>query len=484
VETPSPFLKLVAHHVGARGFGVSLNVPAAFRQDVVHVLYEADAECVERMLRDAASAHSRLLAERYVLPYCLGRRRGTSTFNIMANSYASSVFPPDPRMFGYYCEIAIDAAVYDVAYREMLEVVRRVDVEVHSLDELFAEGKIPLAAQPDVLSIDTQGSELDILEGARRVIDEGVLGIVCEVEMIPMYAGQPLLGDILNFATRHGFIFAGFTNLHELSPARAPIGFRGKAFPGFGDALFLRDLDTLTEGTFAPESLYVMTRKLAFISLCFGYVEYALAAIRAGRRLEDRVSPALRSKLQALDYAKVLDQVESVAEEAGGLFPPLYAMPDDARAREDGRTSWYDKYHQKAMGHFNAVAAASGAPPPGASTGHADGLPRRVARALRRLPGGDRVLSSRVATALRRALALGVTRRAAPVPPTSAPHETPGHPWLGIPHQTTFEALLEAWGFSGPAAVVRQRRLAAERYVRTLDAELYDAGAHVHLPRS
>src|SRR5882672_8550221 len=109
-------LKLVAHHVGARGFGVSLNVPDRFRDEVVHVLYEADAECVERMARETTSAQAQLLAEKYVLPYCLGRRRAVSSLNVTANAYASSLFSPDPRMFRYYCEIPIEAAIYDVAY--------------------------------------------------------------------------------------------------------------------------------------------------------------------------------------------------------------------------------------------------------------------------------------------------------------------------------------------------------------------------------
>src|SRR4051812_32325765 len=112
-------LKLVAHHVGARGFGVSFNVPEAFRREVVHVLYEADRDAVERMKREGESAHSKLLGERHVLPYCLGRRRGSALLNITANAYASSILTPDAGFFErYYCEIPIDAATYDVTYRD------------------------------------------------------------------------------------------------------------------------------------------------------------------------------------------------------------------------------------------------------------------------------------------------------------------------------------------------------------------------------
>src|SRR4051812_14380010 len=97
--------RLLAHHVGARGYGVSFNVPPAFRGDVVHVLYEADSECVERMLAQADSPQAQMLAEKHVYPYCLGRSRGRAKLNITANSYASSLYPPNPEFFRNYCEI-------------------------------------------------------------------------------------------------------------------------------------------------------------------------------------------------------------------------------------------------------------------------------------------------------------------------------------------------------------------------------------------
>jgi len=35
--------KILAHHVGGRGFSVSFNCRPVFSDDVVHILYEADA---------------------------------------------------------------------------------------------------------------------------------------------------------------------------------------------------------------------------------------------------------------------------------------------------------------------------------------------------------------------------------------------------------------------------------------------------------
>ena len=481
MQNKNPILKIVAHHVGARGFGVSFNAPDAFRPEVTHVLYEADAESVERMRHDADSPLAQALSEKYVLPYCLGRKRSSASLNITANSYASSLFPPDPGFYQYYCEIPIDTAIYDVAYREMLEVARKTDVQVHSLDELFAEGKIPVATPPDFLSLDTQGYELEILEGAKNALSQGVLGIVSEVEMIPMYSGQPLLGDILNFMTRQGFIFAGFTAIYEISPHRAPIGFRARAFPGFGDALFLRDLATLTGERLPADRLYVMAAKLAFIAVCFGHIEYGLKAMGAARGVRDCVTPELHSRLKTMKYVQFLEEMERLVDRPDGVFPPLYAMPDEARPAGDSRTSWYDKYHQAALKHFNEVAAAAGSAPAAA-----DGLRRIAKAAARRIPGANSLRFSRFARTVRRLLEPNAVSPEMPDTPASisSPAVLAPHPWAGIPQRTDFEKLLDDWGFTGLARLVRQRRLVAERYVRTLEPVMYRAGSEVHLPRS
>ena len=289
--------KIIAHHVGGRGFGVSLNAPAIFKTDIVHVLYEADANCVEEMNRSFDTPQAEHLDERYLFPYCLGRSSSRGRLNITANTYASSMLAPDPSFFQYYCELKIGPAVYDVTYDDMLKVVKQVEVEIHSLDQLFSSGELQAKLRPDFLSLDTQGLERDIMEGAQRVIQEGVLGIVAEVEIASMYEGQPLLGDVLHVMNSYGFHFAGFTNLQEISPYRAPIGLRGKSFPGFGDALFLRKVETFERMGLSNPELFLKASKLAFISLVFGHVEYALKALSLATSLRSEVQSDILKRL-------------------------------------------------------------------------------------------------------------------------------------------------------------------------------------------
>src|SRR5262249_22535305 len=185
--------------------------------------------------------------------------------------------------------------------------------------------------------------------------------------------------------------------------------------------------------------------------------------------------------MKSLKYFAFVDEMEKLADTSGGLFPPLYAMPDEARAAGDTRTSWYDKYHQIAVNHFNEVAAAATSSPRGV-----DRLRRIAKAAARRIPGANSLRSSGFARTVRRLLQPSSESSGVPDPPASIsfPGISAPHPWDGIPQRTDFEKLLDNWGFNDLARLVRQRRLISERYVRTLEPAMYRAGSEVHLLRS
>ena len=56
----------------------------------------------------------------------------------------------------------------------------------------------------DFIKIDTQGSELDILEGSLDFLSRTV-GIEVEMEFVEVYKGQPLFDEVNSFLTRNGF---------------------------------------------------------------------------------------------------------------------------------------------------------------------------------------------------------------------------------------------------------------------------------------
>jgi FkbM family methyltransferase len=278
---------IVAHHVGGRGFGVAFNTPPVFDSDIAHVLYEADPACAATMQAENKRRNV------FVLPYCLAERDGDATLHVTANPYASSLLSPSADYAKYYCEVMlsgelegvdVQGAYYDALYRKENKVVGIQLVPTRSLDSLAAENALPLGRLPDFLSLDTQGSEHAILQGARDVVGRSVLAIATEIEFHPMYDRQPLFSALLDLATNDGFHFAGFTHLQEISSHRAPVGQRAKGFVAFGDAIFLRSLETLERMPGTPEERHLKALKLAFIALNFGYLEYALQVLEHALR--------------------------------------------------------------------------------------------------------------------------------------------------------------------------------------------------------
>jgi hypothetical protein len=54
------------------------------------------------------------------------------------------------------------------------------------------------------LKMDTQGSELDVLLGAMRILDAMSL-IEVELSLLPVYDSAPIFGDVHGLLARHGF---------------------------------------------------------------------------------------------------------------------------------------------------------------------------------------------------------------------------------------------------------------------------------------
>ena len=334
-------LKIISHHVGARAFGVAFNAPDEFASEVFHVTYEADLDCFAEMQETMERDKDRF-KNMVVLPHCLGKERCPAKLNICRNAFFSSLYAPNDYYGQYSCELqyllSVDKPsqpsvdIYDVLYGYDMEVVKTIDVDVLPLDYLFESKKIASELAPDILSLDTQGSELDILFGAKELVLPRTLAVVTEIEFLRLYANQPLFSDILDFMEKSGFHFAGFTHLQEISPHRVPIGLRGRGFTAFGDGLFIRRIETLADIYPNPEDRHLAAMKLAFTALTFGYTDYSFAALEyAGKNAIDSVTEADFSKL---GYYRFLRELQNIAVSKAGYTPPYQKL--ERRAPIDG----------------------------------------------------------------------------------------------------------------------------------------------------
>jgi FkbM family methyltransferase len=90
-------------------------------------------------------------------------------------------------------------------YRENTPAFNNIEpteVTTVALDSYVAENNLPL---PDIIKIDTQGSELDILKGGTYCLKNASI-VILEVPLLPYNEGSPEISEILNFMLKHRFV--------------------------------------------------------------------------------------------------------------------------------------------------------------------------------------------------------------------------------------------------------------------------------------
>lgn len=267
--------KLAIHHIGARGPTQAFPANPAFDASIVNVLYEADPDCIEELEALNKGRAARVV----VLNECVSGTGGQRTFCDAHHGYGSSMLEANAELQSLY--IPAHWIDYDYTVYDGISAKSRRQVATRTLDQVAADrADVPL---PDFISLDTQGTELEILRGAPAAL-EACVAIVTEVEFVPLYAEQPLFGEICDFLTGRGFIFARFFRLLDGSLHRAPIGLRGNGIPVTTDALFLRHPASIVASRGAERDKGLRLAKLAFFSISQGYLEHALWALEEAKR--------------------------------------------------------------------------------------------------------------------------------------------------------------------------------------------------------
>lgn len=124
-------------------------------------------------------------------PFMLGDG-GSMPFHITRYPGCSSLYEPDPEVIDSF--FGIGAADPGGNFH----VERTVRVETTRLDD------VPDLPRPDFLKLDIQGAELMVLQNGQRCLSHALI-VETEVEFVPLYRGQPLLGDVQRFMQDRGF---------------------------------------------------------------------------------------------------------------------------------------------------------------------------------------------------------------------------------------------------------------------------------------
>jgi FkbM family methyltransferase len=189
------------------------------RHLINYIGFDADsAECA----RLNAGNHD--LSKRELFPFFVGPETGEAQFHFFKSSGESSSLRPDPRfarLFG----------------GDGFAIERTVTVEATSLDDFF-RGRSDIS-RPDIIKLDTQGTELSILQGGKECLRTACL-VEVEVEFTSMYEGQPLFPDVMRYMLDSGF---ELLYLNRVFQQRKDYRGFAKGQLTFGDALFYRRED-------------------------------------------------------------------------------------------------------------------------------------------------------------------------------------------------------------------------------------------------
>jgi FkbM family methyltransferase len=214
-----------------------------------------------------------------VFPTALAARSGNIELHLTTEAGDSSTLAPNRPFLDRF------------PHAERFDVIETRTIAARTLDEQLDEGGID---RVDFIKLDTQGSELMILEGSAETLRRGVFGIEVEVELNPMYERQPLLADVDRFLRPLGY------ELFDLEPRRWK--YRGGEELALGrgqiawaDAFYFlgpdRALSFLAEGgSVNAESL----ARVVVTCLLYDLGDYALALVGA---VSGDIDPPLRDRL-------------------------------------------------------------------------------------------------------------------------------------------------------------------------------------------
>ena len=157
-------------------------------------------------------------AARFV-PVALGAEPGLATLYMTKDPGGYSVYPSSTD------------AVENHPGLEGGRVMDTMVISMTTLDDWCREEGVD---RVDVMKLDTQGSELDILQGAAATL-AGVRAIEVEVQFNELYEDVALFGDLDRFLRAHGFVLWRLKNLSHYAQYGVPTDWQTRDVQNFDE---------------------------------------------------------------------------------------------------------------------------------------------------------------------------------------------------------------------------------------------------------
>jgi FkbM family methyltransferase len=192
----------------------------------------------------------------------LNRQRGEFSFYSTRRQQCSSFFVPNRALLDRFHN------------SQRLDIVQENKIKCDSLDDVLSEAA---STDVDFIKLDTQGSELAILEGASKILADSVFGLEIEVAFAELYKGQPLFADVDPFVRQKGFDLIDLSAASWKHAVDMSLGF-GKGRVMWADTLYFRRPQIMREILKNMDDRLALSKMLRALSVCqlYGFFDYAM----------------------------------------------------------------------------------------------------------------------------------------------------------------------------------------------------------------
>jgi len=221
------------------------------------------------------------------LDHALFNRPAQLDFYINKNPLTSSLLRPNRAFLALF-----------PGMEEACRCLRTVRVNVTTLDEALCSKGI---SQADFVKLDTQGTELFILEGGKRTLST-CFGLEVEVEFYPLYENQPLFSDVCKFLRDEGFALFDLRPVYWKRAAGLEYG-KPKGQIVWADALFFKEARAFYESlkNLGDVEKFLRVLKAVLILALYGYLDFGLEILGELKKMV--IDPDIAQNVRVLENA-------------------------------------------------------------------------------------------------------------------------------------------------------------------------------------
>lgn len=179
--------KITAFDIGAKGGVLNLN---KIKEHLNYYGFEPNQEEFNKLVQSNDITY---------FPFALGGTNGKENFHITKHSSYSSFLQLDQANFEKHFGLMKD---YNT-WKEGMEIEKTSSIDVHTLDTVLSDMNMD---RIDFLKLDTQGTELEIMKGAKNSLANNKIGVIfAEFNFLKIYKNQNSFSELDIYLNQLGY---------------------------------------------------------------------------------------------------------------------------------------------------------------------------------------------------------------------------------------------------------------------------------------